>query len=618
MFGTGELDRKSPALIFCFNRDQCWNVAERLRGKKIITDAQQKGLAEELEKHELSTGAGPKLKQLLMRGVGVHHAGVLPKYRRLVEELFQRRMLSFCTCTETLSAGINLPARSVVVPNLLKGPPGDKKIIASSSAHQIFGRAGRPQYDDQGHVFVLAHEDDVKIAHWREKYDQIPEDTKDPGLRKAKKQLKKKMPTRRSNEQYWNEDQFRKLVESPPGKLASRGGLPWRLLAYMIEASPDVELIRKLVGKRLMSSKKLEDAQQQLDEMLLTLHRGGFVQLEPEPPRPKQTFGEQEPEEAIPAPASDTAAASADEENPSAGRSRKESSFGAGILDELTSPDEKPEPAEHQAKDDAAKQNAARRAVPDVASSPKVESTDQPPPPYRALRARPTEKLAQISVFRSVNPIYGSYLIEQLGIADRAERIQALESVLEMPGTVARLVRVPRQSQLPPGPLANTRLDERLLKLGLATPEEISEQANQEARQERRDSFFSEQEEERVFVLSLAEKLERLFRFDFPGAGPLRITGVWAAGELVEFGGKFDNFVTSRGLQKQEGVVFRHVLRMILLINEFLQLTPPETTPDQWQTDLAEVQEVLTRACREVDPTSTDKALEEAQQEVEI
>ena len=63
----------------------------------------------------------------------------------------------------------------------------------------MFGRAGRPQFDTQGFVFALAHEDDVKILRWREKYDQIPEDTKDPKLRKAKKALKKKMPKRRSS-----------------------------------------------------------------------------------------------------------------------------------------------------------------------------------------------------------------------------------------------------------------------------------------------------------------------------------------------------------------------------------------------------------------------------------
>ena len=250
--------RTTPALVFCFNREECWTVAEQLKGKRVLSDGQQKRLAAELEQYDWSEGAGPKLKQLLMRGVGVHHAGVLPKYRRIVEELFQRKLLSVAICTETLSAGINLPARSVVVPSIMKGPPDKKKLLDPSTAHQIFGRAGRPQFDKEGHVFVLAHEDDVKIARWREKYDQIPEDTKDPGLMKAKKALKKKMPTRRANEQYWNEAQFNKLCAAPPGKLYSRGPLPWRLLAYMLDASPEVDLIRRLVGKRLMDPGRIE------------------------------------------------------------------------------------------------------------------------------------------------------------------------------------------------------------------------------------------------------------------------------------------------------------------------------------------------------------------------
>ncbi|MCA9149490.1 MAG: DEAD/DEAH box helicase, partial [Planctomycetales bacterium] len=167
----GEETRFTPALVFCFNRDECWNVAEQLKGKRLLADGQQAALTKELEKHSWSGGAGPKLKQILIRGVGVHHAGLLPRYKRIVEHLFQRKLLSVTVCTETLAAGINLPARSVVLPNLMKGPPGDKKLIDASSAHQMFGRAGRPQFDKEGFVFALAHEDDVKILRWREKYD---------------------------------------------------------------------------------------------------------------------------------------------------------------------------------------------------------------------------------------------------------------------------------------------------------------------------------------------------------------------------------------------------------------------------------------------------------------
>ncbi len=546
--------RTTPALVFCFNREECWTAAEQLKGKRVLSDGQQKRLVAELEKHDWSEGAGPKLKQLLMRGVGVHHAGVLPKYRRIVEELFQRKLLSVAVCTETLSAGINLPARSVVVPSIMKGPPEKKKLLDPSTAHQIFGRAGRPQFDKEGHVFVLAHEDDVKIARWREKYDQIPEDTKDPGLLKAKKALKKKMPTRRANEQYWNEAQFHKLCAAPPGKLHSRGPLPWRLLAYMLDASPEIDLIRRLVGKRLMDPGRIEAGQKELDRMLITLWRAGYVTLEPEPPTADQVAEAQ-------------AAAAAEK-----AKEAKRLEFTFGFAEKPASPE---------------------------------------PNPYKPLFARPTENLPKLSMFRGIHPLYAVFLVNQLGIADRNERIQAMESVLELPRSVGHFVRVPRQDELPPGPLATVRLDPYLLQLGLVTPEELSPAARDEDDHDRRRF----DDGERKWVLTLAEKLRRLFDYDFPGVHDLRTSPVWAAGELLQFGGDFNKYVTSKSLQKQEGVIFRHVLRLILLVNEFVQLCPPDTTEEEWRGDLIDIAAQLAEGCRRVDPSSTDKALEEVEQD---
>ncbi|MBP90307.1 MAG: helicase [Planctomycetaceae bacterium] len=562
MAGGDDEARFTPALVFCFNREQCWNVAETLKGKSVLHDGQQKRLQQELAQHNWSEGAGPKLKQILYRGVGVHHAGVLPKYRRIVEELFQQKLLSVCVCTETLAAGINLPARSVVIPELLKGPPAKKKLIEASAAHQMFGRAGRPQFDTQGFVFGLAHEDDVKIARWRVKYDQIPEDTKDPGLRKQKKALKKKMPKRRANQQYWTEQQFNQLRDAPPSKLASRGPLPWRLLAYLLDASPEVDRIRKLVGKRLMDDKQLEAGQKALDRSLMTLWRAGYVELEPEPPR--------EGDDA------ETVRRGADGE-----------SFNR-----------KPEACATLAGAHASGLRLNDEAEADL---------------YRPEFAHPTEAMDRLLAFRGVNPLFGVFLLNHLGIADRAERIQALESILDMPGSVARFVRVPKQEELPPGPLATTRLDVQLLKLGLVTLEQLgaAEQDEDEPQRRQGDGIF---EEDYVWVLTLAEKLRILFDHDFPGVHDVRATPVWAAGELLEFGGDFNNFITSNKLQKQEGVIFRHLLRLILLIAEFQQLCPPDTTEDEWRDDLRDISEQLAACCRVVDPTSTDKTLEQAEQ----
>jgi hypothetical protein len=446
-------------------------------------------------------------------------------------------------CTETLAAGVNLPARSVVLPSLMKGPRDKKKLVEPSSAHQMFGRAGRPQFDSQGYIYALAHEDDVKILRWREKYDQIPEDTKDPGLRKAKKALKKKMPKRRANEQYWSEQQFEKLTQAKPTRLRSRGPLPWRLLAHMLQASPEVDRVRRLVDKRLMDSKYLAAAQKDLDRMLMVLWTAGYVELEPPPPRKQED-------------------AEAGESTSGAG--------GAGSGD----------------------------------------SADAPPVEYHPVRAHPTPALDQLQLLRGINPLYGIFLINQLDIADRNERIQAMESVLELPGSVLRNVRVPPPDQLPPGPLAVNRLDGQLLQLGLASAEELGA-VQEEEEDDRRGRLF---QEERVFVLTLADKLRRLFDYEFPGVHDVRTQGAWAAGELLEYGGDFNKYITSKGLQKQEGVLFRHLLRLILLTYEFIQFCPPETDQAEWNEEMEDIAGRLSHACRAVDPDSTDKTLEEVSQ----
>ncbi|MEN6450925.1 MAG: helicase, partial [Thermoguttaceae bacterium] len=455
------------------------------------------------------------------------------------------------------------PARSVVVPSIMKGPPEKKKLLDPSTAHQIFGRAGRPQFDKEGHVFVLAHEDDVKIARWREKYDQIPEDTKDPGLMKAKKALKKKMPTRRSGEQYWNEAQFNKLCVAPPGSLHSRGSLPWRLLAYLLDASPEVDVIRRLVGKRLMDPGHIEAGQRDLDRMLMTLWRAGYVTLEPEPPKQDE-----------PAAGQDADSAGQVVNLPPKAKPLLRTEFTFGFAEKPKTPE---------------------------------------PPPYRPMFARPTESLARLSMFRGINPLYAVFLVNQLGIADRNERVQAMESVLELPRSVGHFVRVPRQDELPPGPLATLRLDPQLLKLGLATPEELSQAVNDAEDHGPRHTY----DDERVWVLTLADKLRRLFDYDFAGVHDLRTHPVWAAGELLQFNGDFNKYVTSKALQKQEGIIFRHALRLILLVKEFMQICPPDATEEEWRGDLGDIAARLTETCRRVDPASTDKALEEAEQETD-
>ncbi len=271
---------RTPALVFAFNRDECWELAEKLKGLPLVSKQQKEQIGEYLKEHlpELSEGVGPKLQHMLLRGVGVHHAGVLPRHKEIVEALFTRKLVPFVCCTETLAAGINLPARSVVLTTLLKGPRGEKKLIPASAAHQMFGRAGRPQFDTQGHVFAAAHDDDVKINKWRKKYEQIPANTKDPGLLRARKDLERKRPTRRKTEQYWSEGQFRTLIEAGPAKLSSRSMIPYSVLTFLLTRSGTLAEVRELMSKRFCGQERMERFEKQLDFMLDNLAGLGYLQ----------------------------------------------------------------------------------------------------------------------------------------------------------------------------------------------------------------------------------------------------------------------------------------------------------------------------------------------------
>ncbi|TWU26820.1 ski2-like helicase [Novipirellula galeiformis] len=577
-----EVTRRTPSLLFCFSRSQCWTTAELLKGKSLIDKTRQAELADYLNAADMSEGAGPKLKAILMRGVGVHHAGVLPRYRRIVEELFQRKLLSFCVCTETLAAGINLPARSVVLPSLLKGPKDKKKLVDPSSAQQIFGRAGRPQFDDRGYVFSLAHEDDVKINRWREKYDSIPEDTKDPGLMKAKKQLKKKMPKRRSGESYWTALQFEQLQQAAAANLSSRGRLPWRLLAYLLGENAEVQPIRDLVGRRLLPPKGIEEAQRDLNRMLITLWTAGYIELDPKPraASPKLIKKSKDDEPAVKA---------------------TEGLFG-NLLDQMRSDDETQKANEEEDNQDPAL----------------IESRGYEVDDYRPTLAKPTDRLERLVHLKSINPLFGVYLADQLAIADPQERIAVLESVLEVPGSVARYVRMPSYDDMPAGTLATTRLDSQLLTMGLATAEELGAKGDDEE-EEVRDRGFGRVmfDEPRVWPLTIGEKLLRLFREEFPRVHNVNVRPVWIVGELLEFGGDFNKYVTARKLQKEEGILFRHCLRMILLLDEMANVPPLESTVETWEDPLDDLADLLTESCRKIDPQSTDEILSDSKTPVD-
>jgi hypothetical protein len=215
---------------------------------------------------------------------------------------------------------------------------------------------------------------------------------------------------------------------------------------------------------------------------------------------------------------------------------------------------------------------------------------------YSPRLAIATEQMALMLPFRSINSIYGVFLAEQMHKANYEERLQLLESALDLPSSVASQVRVPLPEQMPDGPLSTEYLNPLLLSRGIVTQQELT-------------GYFDEVNRRRIYPLPLGDRMRMLFHSEYPGISDVSIRSVWCVGDLLRFGGNFDRYVRSRELQKQEGIMFRHCLRMILLCGEFAQLEPPGLDPVQWRHDLAELASILTESCRAVDPSSTDEII---------
>jgi superfamily II DNA/RNA helicase len=212
-----------PAIIFVFGRERCFEAARLLKScRRFTSDEERAEIEERTERVLLAGGVADELKALLVHGIGIHHAGVLPRYKALVERLTLERLLRFVVSTETISAGINLPAKRVVFPSLRKFIRGKARLLTAAEYHQMAGRAGRPQFDTKGIAIVLAQDDVVQ-----ELRKQI-KDAKKRGHKVDEEKLRKSVYARFRSEAQRREDvvydevSHRKLVKGEPAELRSR------------------------------------------------------------------------------------------------------------------------------------------------------------------------------------------------------------------------------------------------------------------------------------------------------------------------------------------------------------------------------------------------------------
>jgi len=147
---------QAPLYVVNFSQRDALEVATAMASVAKLDAASKAIVAEELAATTLPAGFGRDLGRLLRNGVGVHHAGMLPRYRRLVERLTQRGALRVISGTDTLGVGVNLPIRTVVLTRLYKYDGSGTGLLGARAFHQIAGRAGRAGYDTAGLVVALA------------------------------------------------------------------------------------------------------------------------------------------------------------------------------------------------------------------------------------------------------------------------------------------------------------------------------------------------------------------------------------------------------------------------------------------------------------------------------
>ena len=218
LFNAGEY----PVIIFNFSRQQCFEYARLLKScRRFTTPEEQEEIAKQMEFVIRDEGIGPHLKSLLTHGIGIHHAGILPAYKRLVEELTLQRLLKFIVSTETISAGINLPAKRVIFPSLRKRVRGKSRILIPAEYHQMAGRAGRPQFDTEGIAITLAPEDIVQEFRKELRNAQKARRTYDEAQIKKRAYSRARTEAQRRGDVIWDGEVHEKLIEGKSAPLRS-------------------------------------------------------------------------------------------------------------------------------------------------------------------------------------------------------------------------------------------------------------------------------------------------------------------------------------------------------------------------------------------------------------
>ncbi len=219
---------RSPIYIVNFTQRECAELAQSLTSMKISSREEREKIRDSIAGARLDTPYGKEFRRFLSFGIGVHHAGLLPKYRLLVEQLAQQGLLRVISGTDTLGVGVNIPIRTVLFTKLAKF---DGKKVATLSVRdfkQIAGRAGRKGFDTRGSVVAQAPEHIIE--------QRMRERKSSGGGKKSKAPLRG--PAK--GEVSWSEETFQRLIQKPPETLRSRFRITHGMVLNLLQRDAEI------------------------------------------------------------------------------------------------------------------------------------------------------------------------------------------------------------------------------------------------------------------------------------------------------------------------------------------------------------------------------------------
>lgn len=217
---------KAPVYVVHFTQADAAQSAQDFTSLNVCTREEKNRIARLIEGFQFNSPYGPEIRKWVKHGIGIHHAGLLPKYRVLIEQLAQSGLLKIICGTDTLGVGVNVPIRTVLFTRLCKFDGQKTAILSARDFHQIAGRAGRKGFDDKGWVVAQAPEHVIENRKLEEK-----------AAREGKKVVKHRPPEH--NFVNWDVKTFQRLIAATPERLTSRFQVSHAMLLHVLSREGD-------------------------------------------------------------------------------------------------------------------------------------------------------------------------------------------------------------------------------------------------------------------------------------------------------------------------------------------------------------------------------------------